>query len=175
MVGQAANSSVIANNYVDETFFETTPGQIGDYWVDMGVNGSHYAGTHHWLFEGNWGTNCDNDETHGSALYHTYFRNWCTGYRSPFTDPSIGRTANDIAGTGWTYSGGIVAQRPGPLRAAGSMGFNYWDAWVGNVLGTTSTTAANGWVYSINTTPTGPVKTMWLSGWTVANGALTLT
>ena len=45
------------------------------------------------------------------------------------------------------------------------MGFNYW-AWVGNVLGTTSTTAANGWVYSINSAPTGPVKTMWLSGWT---------
>ena len=89
MVGQAANSSVIANNYVDETFYETTPGQIGDYWVDMGVNGSHYAGTHHWLFEGNWATNCDNDETHGNALYHTYFRNWCTGYRSPFTEDIV--------------------------------------------------------------------------------------
>ena len=35
----------------------------------------------HILFEGNRGANLDNDDTHGNANYHTYFRNWGTGYR----------------------------------------------------------------------------------------------
>lgn len=164
MVGRGSNTAVIDNNYVDDTFYETTPTQIGDYWLDMGVNGSHYAGTHHWLFEGNWGTNCDNDETHGSASYHTYFRNWCRGYRTPFTDPSISLGVDDLAGVGWTKSGSTtVSQTPGPLRAAGPMAFNYWDAYIGNVLGTSSTTSGAGWTYICTTVSS---KCIWMSGWT---------
>jgi hypothetical protein len=164
MVGRAANTAVIANNYQDDTFYETTAGQIGDYWLDMGVNGSHYAASHHFLFEGNWGTNCDDDETHGSSLYHTYFRNWCTGYRTPFTDPSINRGVNDLEGIGWTVVGStITSNAPAPLRAAGPMAFNYWDAFVGNVLGTPSTTTSAGWKYLCTSQSS---KCIWMSGWT---------
>lgn len=161
MVGRGSNTAVVDNNYVDDTFYETTPGQIGNYWLDMGVNGSHYAGTHHWLFEGNWGTNCDNDETHGSAGYHTYFRNWCRGYRTPFTDPSTSFSVDDLAGLGQSgSSGSIQPATPGNLRAAGPMAFNYWDAYAFNVLGTSSTT---GWTYSCTSIAN---KCIWLSGWT---------
>lgn len=161
MVGRGSNTAVVDNNYVDDTFYETVPGQIGNYWLDMGVNGSHYAGTHHWLFEGNYGTNCDNDETHGSAGYHTYFRNWCRGYRTPFTDPSDGFSVDDLAGLGQSgSSGSIQPATPGNLRAAGPMAFNYWDGYVGNVLGTSSTT---GWTYLCTSIAN---KCIWLSGWT---------
>jgi hypothetical protein len=62
----------------------------------MGVNGSHYVGCHHILFEGNWGDNCDDDETHGNVVYHTFFRNDCTAIRSNFNDPS-GRLSFEVA------------------------------------------------------------------------------
>lgn len=220
MVGRGANTAVVAYNYVDDTFYMADV--IGDYWVDMGVNGSHYAGTHDFLFEGNWGDNCGSDETHGNAIYHTFFRNDCTGIRSTFVDPSNGATVNDSAGTGysagpsftgtisgntltvsgvsgtiavnqvvsgvgvapntvitggsgtsWTVSGaaqsvgpvtmlGNVPTSPAPLRAAGPMAFDYWFAYVGNVLGLSGvTTAAHGWSYS--GTAGGDI---WMSGWT---------
>jgi hypothetical protein len=55
MVGKTAHGSVVAYNYMDDTMYDSYSA-IGDSWVDMGVNGSHYTGTHHMLFEGNWGT-----------------------------------------------------------------------------------------------------------------------
>ena len=55
-------------------------------------------------------------------------------------------------GLGWacgtTGPGGCMANPPAPLRAAGPMAYNYWFAFVGNVLGLAGeTTAANGWSY----------------------------
>lgn len=160
MVGRAANTAVVAYNYVDDTFYQSA--SIGDYWQDMGVNGSHYAGTHHFLFEGNFGDNCDNDETHGNAIYHVYFRNWCAGVRTPFTDPSQGKLVNDPTGSCWGNQ--AVAMGCAPLRAAGPMAFDYWTAYAGNVLGTSGvTTTGNGWVYQ-NSTEGNPA--IWKSGWT---------
>jgi hypothetical protein len=157
MVARAANSSVVAYNYMDDTMYQAA--SIGDYWNDMDINGSHYAGTHHFLFEGNWGSNCDGDETHGNSVYHTFFRNDCTGIRTTFIDPSINKTVNDAAGIGFAARG---APNPSaPLRAAGPMAFDYWYAYVGNVLGLAGvTTTANGWVYRNTNT-----KTIWMSGW----------
>jgi hypothetical protein len=170
MVGRAANTAVVAYNYVDDTFYQIAGG-IGDYWVDMGVNGSHYAGTHHFLFEGNSGDNCDGDETHGNAIYHTFFRNQCTGLRTTFTDPSLSPpnyVVNDAAGIGYYSGPPITLNAPGPLRAAGPMAFNYWYAFVGNVLGLSGvTTSANGWIY--NGTAGGADyndHAIWISGWT---------
>ena len=83
----------------------TTESGIGDYWVDMGVNASHYSGPHHVLFEGNWGDNLDNDDTHGNSMYITFFRNQGTGLRTPFTDPSLNKAVDDFTGVGlcmWT-------------------------------------------------------------------------
>jgi hypothetical protein len=160
MVGRTGSAAVIAYNYVDDTFYQAN--SIGDYWQDMGVNGSHFAGTHHWLFEGNWGDNLDNDNTHGNAAYHTYFRNWGTALRTRFTDPSNGKIVDDANGLAYA-NGQPYPYPPGPLRAAGPMGYDYWFAYVGNVLGTSRvTTAANGWSYQGNYASN---KHIWMLGW----------
>ena len=177
MVGRGSNTAVISYNYVDQTYYESLPTVIGDYWVEMAANGSHYAGTHHWLFEGNWTPNCDADDTHGNAIYHFFFRNWCTGLRSSFTDVSVNKVVNDAGAQGWVSTGtwpNVNANAPGLLRATGPMGWNYWFAFAGNVLGTSSqTTTGNGWVYQSPGcnlgTPSGQTnKSIWCSGWTGA-------
>jgi hypothetical protein len=95
MVARAGGAgSVVAYNYIDDTMYDKESG-IGDYWVDMGLNASQFSGPHDVLFEGNWADNCDNDKTHGNSMYITFFRNQCTGLRTPFTDPSNGHTVND--------------------------------------------------------------------------------
>ena len=121
MVARAGGAgSVVSYNYQDDTMYDAESG-IGDYWVDMGVNASHFSGPHHVLFEGNWGDNLDSDHTHGNSMYMTFFRNQGTGLRTPFTDPSINKAVNDFAGIG--YCGPSTCQaRPGPLRAAGPIG-----------------------------------------------------
>ena len=75
MVARAGGAgSVVSYSYIDDTMYDAESG-IGDYWVDMGVNASHYSGPHHVLFEGDWGDNLDNDNTHGNSMYITFFRN----------------------------------------------------------------------------------------------------
>ena len=166
MVGKTAAGSVVAYNYMDDTMYDSDSG-IGDYWVDMGVNGSHYAGTHHMLFEGNWGDNLDNDDTHGNAVYHTYFRNWGTALRTPFTDPSLGKRVDDASKIGYacgtTGPSGCWSDPPAVLHAAGPMMHDYWFAYVGNVLGTSGvTTSANGWNYLGNESGNDHI---WMTGW----------
>ena len=121
--------------------------------MDMGVNGSHYAGTHEMLFEGNWGDNLDNDDTHGNAVYPLIFAIGARrcGPLSPIL--RLGKTVDDASGIayacGTTGPSGCWLNPPGPLRAAGPMMHDYWFAYVGNVLGTSGvTTAGNGWTYS---------------------------
>jgi len=162
--------SVLSYNYFDDTFYDNSSG-IGDYFVDMNANASHFTGPHHVLFEGNWAPNCDNDWTHGSNFYHAYFRNQCTGLRTPFTDPDTGKSVNDSTGTGWVAGTPPTANTPGPMRAAGVMVYNYWHAYVGNVLGLSgATTAGNGWTYQASSTLGGgyPSKVMWSLGWSTA-------
>jgi hypothetical protein len=145
--------SVVSYNYIDDQMYDDNSG-IGDYWLDMSVNASHEVGPHHILFEGNWGDNLDNDNTHGNSTYITFFRNLSTGLRTPIDDPSIGSSAlvDDYTGKAYYCPSGLascVSNPSGPLRAAGPMAFNYWLAFVGNVLGVSgTTTAANGWTYS---------------------------
>jgi len=143
--------SVVSYSYVDDTMYDSYSG-IGDYWVDSGLNASHYAGPHHVLFEGDWADNMESDNTHGSSMYITFFRNQGSGYRTPFTDtsnPSGEQTVNDIQGIGWTCGNGNCSPaRPAPLHVAGPNAYSYWFAFVGNVLGEPGvTTAANGWSY----------------------------
>ena len=92
---------------IDDTMYDAESG-IGDYWVDMGINASHYSGPHHVLFEGNWGDNLDNDNTHGNSMYITFFRNQGTGLRTPFTDPSLNKAVNDYQGIGYACGDGPV-------------------------------------------------------------------
>jgi hypothetical protein len=152
--------SVWAYNYIDDTMYNTWLHTIGDSWMDEGLNASHLSGPHHVLFEGNWGDNCDNDNTHGNNMYLVYFRNQCSGLRTPFFDPSYpapcpactGAQVSDQAGMGYSgLSGTVVPNTPGPLRAVGINAYNYWHTFVGNVLGIPGlTTAANNWVYTAN-------------------------
>lgn len=166
MVGRGSPTNVVANNYIDKTFYEAT--SIGDYWNDMGANGSHYGGTHHWLFEGNSATNCDGDETHGNAIDHTFFRNHCRGMRSSFTDPSNSLTVNDCAGTAFSNPPLNTPQTPAPLRAAGPMAFNYWYAFAGNVMGFSGiqSCAVGAFTYGGNSAGSTANKVIWHSGWT---------
>jgi hypothetical protein len=166
MVARAGGAgSVVAYNYIDDTMYDKESG-IGDYWVDLALNASHYAGPHHVLFEGNWADNCDNDKGHGNSAYIVFFRNQCTGLRTPFVDPSNGLTVNDQAGKGFCCTTNNPTA-PGPLRAAGPMAYNYWFAFVGNVLGLAgATTAANGWSYQGDWGG----HRMWMLGWSDGNG-----
>jgi hypothetical protein len=169
MVGKGSAANVIAYNYVDDTMYDSYSG-IGDYWVENSVNGSHWTGTHQFLFEGNWGNQLDDDDTHGNNVYHTYFRNWGTGLRTAFTDPSMagmGQTVDDFNGTGNACGGtgptGCVSNSPAPLHVIGPMLHVYWHAYVGNVLGTASkTTSGNGWNYSGDFSTK---KHIWMPGW----------
>ena len=171
MVARAGGAgSVVSYNYQDDTMYDAESG-IGDYWVDMGLNASHYSGPHHVLFEGNWGDNMDNDHTHGNSMYITFFRNQGSGLRTPFTDPSINKALNDYQGIayacGTSGPAGCSQNRPGPLRAAGPQAYNYWFGFVGNVLGTASeTTSANGWTYQGDWSS----SRIWMIGWNDGNG-----
>src|SRR6516225_8805918 len=110
--------SVVAYNYMDDGYID---GQAG--WVEIGLNGSHMVGGHHILFEGNQSFNADSDQTHGNSIYHTFFRNWLTGMRRPFTALD-GTAIND------------AIQQSAPQRAAGAHAYAYWFSFIGNVLGT---------------------------------------
>jgi len=135
--------SVFAYNYFDDGFI----GGDGS-WVETGIGGSHHIGSHHMLFEGNLAFDADNDGTHGSVNHHTYFRNWFTGFRAPFTDYTSGNQAvNDLT----NQPGGN-----GPLRALSNMVWGYNMAYVGNVLGTSGD--MTGWTYSDPTANTRAVS-----------------
>jgi hypothetical protein len=94
------------------------------------------VGSHHALFEGNWTFNVDSDDTHGNAIYHTYFRNYAPGLRTRFTDYLNNTVVDD---------GNNLPDGNAPLRAAGPMRYSYWMSFVGSVLGTPG--AARGWNY----------------------------
>ena len=114
----AGTASVIGYNYADDGFILGNTG-----WIEIGLNASHMVGSHHVLFEGNYGFNFDSDKTHGNAIYHTVFRNHLRGIRRDFNDATGG----------------------GPKRAAGAAFYSYWHSFVGNVLG--AARQMKGWVY----------------------------
>jgi hypothetical protein len=150
MVSRSSGAgTVVAYNYMDD-------GYIGgaEYWQEIGLNGSHMVGSHHILFEGNYGFNMDSDDTHGNAVYHTFFRNWASGYRASFTEPQVlgGIAIDDINN---------LPRSNGPIRAAGATTYTYWMSWIGNVLGTPENTT--GWLYE--TTSTSGSRGVWLLGW----------
>src|SRR5260370_23687788 len=128
MVDRSAGAgSVIGYNYMDDGYINGSDG-----WVEVGLNASHMVGGHHVLFEGNQSFNTDSDQTHGNSIYMTFFRNYLSGYRKPFTALD-GKSVDDTTGC------------CGPLRAAGAHAYSYWFAFIGNVLGTSGHTS--GWVY----------------------------
>jgi hypothetical protein len=148
VVRSSGAGSVVAYNYMDDGYIN---GQ--DSWVEIGVNGSHMVGGHHILFEGNQSFNADSDQTHGNSIYHTFFRNWLTGLRRPFTALD-GTAINDAT----------QQDTNGPLRAAGAHAYAYWFSFIGNVLGTSG--QMNGWKYDcISATNNIPGQCIWMLGW----------
>ncbi len=121
MVGRSSGAgSVTAYNYMDMGFISGTDG-----WQEAGLNNSHMVGSHHMLFEGNWAFNIESDETHGNAIYNTFFRNHTTGFRAKFTDYLDGTVVDDIR----------QQSTNGPLRTASPHAYSYWNNLVGNVFG----------------------------------------
>jgi hypothetical protein len=129
VVRSSGAGSVVGYNYMDMGYIG------GQRWIEVGLNGSHMVGSHHMLFEGNYGFNADSDKTHGNSIYHTFFRNQLRGIRAPFVDQTTGAQVND------------ATQRNGPARAGGLMAFSYWMSFIGNVLGAPGQMA--GWAHEI--------------------------
>ena len=145
MVARSAGAgSVFGYNYVDDGYINTNGA-----WIEIGLNGSHMVGSHHMLFEGNYGFNFDSDKTHGNAIYHTVFRNYLTGIRAPFNNQLGGALIDD-------------ANQPNnaPRRAAGAAAYSYWHTFAGNVLGVPG--KMKGWTYESGR---GGIPTIWLLGW----------
>ena len=105
VVRSCGAGSVVGYNYMDNGIVASNL-----EWIETGLNGSHMAGSHHILFEGNQAFNYDSDNTHGNAIAMTIFRNHLVGRRAGY--------------------GGV-----GNQRAAGLMFGSWWHAFIGNVLG----------------------------------------
>jgi hypothetical protein len=146
VVRSAGAGCVVAYNYFDDGYINGE-----EAWQEIGINASHATGTHHTLFEGNWGFNIDSDDTHGNSTYLTFFRNYASGYRRKFT--SLGHVVTDDINN--------LPGNNGPLRAAGAMAYSYWQNWIGNVLGTAGHTA--GW--TLNGSFSAGTPGIWLLGW----------
>ena len=82
----AGAGSVVGYNYMDMSYINTNGS-----WIEIGLNASHMVGSHHVLFEGNYGHNADSDNTHGNSIYHTFFRNHLRGIRAPFDNQAGGQ------------------------------------------------------------------------------------
>lgn len=116
MVARSSGTgSVVAYNYTDDGHINYDPN-----WAEVGINGSHMVGSHHMLFEGNYSWNYDSDNTHGSAIYHTAFRNHLSGFRRDYTGMGNARTGGLLYGS-------------------------WWHSFVGNVMGTAG--KMSGWAY----------------------------
>src|SRR5262249_38995109 len=108
--------SVVGYNYMDMGFID-----YAENWIEIGLNASHFVGSHHVLFEGNYGFNADSDNTHGASIYITYLRNWLRGVRHSFVNPNTGHTVNDASEPG-----------NGPQRTAATQAYGYWFSFIGN-------------------------------------------
>lgn len=117
VVRSSGAGSVFGYNYTDDAWDYDNPG-----WVEVGINGSHMAGPHHILFEGNYSFNADSDYTHGNAIYLTFFRNWLSGQRRSFTDTANQRTVGLAYGSWWFSFVGNILGAPGKMS-----GWTYED------------------------------------------------
>src|SRR5215208_1386353 len=147
IVARAAGAgSVVGYNYMDMEYLN-----YNAPWIEMGLNGSHFVGPHHMLFEGNYGVNGDSDDTHGNSIYHTFFRNHLRCIRASFKNQNGGGTVDDAA-----------SPTHGPKRCAGPMTTSYWFSFIGNVMGAAG--QMSGFAYE-GTWTTGPA--IWMLGWGV--------
>src|SRR5882672_1722404 len=141
---------VVAYNYMDQQYIDYTGDAGGNCWIETGINSSHIAGSHHVLFEGNWGSNGDSDNNHGCSGHAIHFRGNYAIFRKPFLNLKNGVTYDDMT------------MPSGPMRAAATQSYNLTMTYVGNVLGTQGKMSGHGFVYD---DPNGISPSVWLIGW----------
>ena len=130
----AGVANVLAYNYTDDGF-----GDDYDDSQEAGINAGHQVGPHMELIEGNYSHSFKGDDFWGSSPYVTAFRNWFTGLRAS----SPPNTGYPPLNTFYYVNGGCNAYygdwkwRP----AADIQGGTYYNNFVGNVLGLSSSPA----------------------------------
>ncbi|MDE2102762.1 MAG: hypothetical protein KGL39_36290, partial [Patescibacteria group bacterium] len=175
----SGGGNVIGYNYMDDGFIGYSP-----VWMEVGPNADHMAGSHHELFEGNYGAKMSTDSRWGNSIYNTFFRNWAsaqrlsawpsqiplhsTAYGNPLTTFSYTAAPN-------TYYYEDVQNRTAIQCTSHHFGFNY----VGNVLGNSglplvSAPRSNqvysqtGWVYEQDGNAVPPtINVQSVSMWTI--------
>lgn len=112
----AGAGCVIAYNYMTDSMIMDETGAATN-WQETGINGSHWAGAHSMLFDGNKSVNADSDNTHGSSWRHTFFRNHLTGSRHAFgaVDGANERCFGLMFGSTFMAAVGNVLGEPGQM------------------------------------------------------------
>ena len=161
----AAAGSVVAYNYMDATMYDGDSG-IGDYWVDMGINGSHFTGSHHMLFEGNWGTSGQRRYAWQRGLSHLFSQlghGAAVDFHRPFARQNSQRRLQDRVRM---RDDGTVRLLFGP---AGSIARRWADdarllvcLCRQRARDFEVTTSANGWTYNGNLSTNDHI---WMVGW----------
>jgi hypothetical protein len=150
VVREAGAGSVIAYNYFDESICGGCSGQ-----TEVGMNASHWLGSHHVLFEGNWSFQATEDPVWGSTAYHTFLRNYISGFRTPFYDYADGYEINDVTGAPDLVCVGQQNCATGIAIA----GFDYWQSYIANVIGTPGD--MGNWVFNSNNNS----QSIWATGY----------
>jgi hypothetical protein len=115
----SGGGNVFGYNYCEDMY-----GQGYPTIVEVGINASHMAGSHHELFEGNQGPNFDSDSYWGSQMYITAFRNQLTMQR---------RNISGVAALGNGVKANLVDTSN--KRGVGLTVYQKWYSFVGNVIG----------------------------------------
>lgn len=106
------NGNVIAYNYVVNAW-------TGDGFLFGSLWDGHSNGADYNLFEGNVLSQVFQDQTHGTHLMQTWYRNFFTGFES---------CANGQCGSD--------TQKTNDIAAVEDLSYNRYGNWIGNVLGT---------------------------------------
>jgi hypothetical protein len=124
-------------NVVGYNYFEDGYGAGYATIVEVGLNGSHMAGSHHELFEGNQAQNFDSDSYWGTQLDFTVFRNHFTTLRrsiAPGTANGVQVALTDqinrrgvgltVHQQGYSFVGNVIGYPDGYLQSP-AIGFAY--------------------------------------------------
>jgi hypothetical protein len=117
----AGPGNVFAYNYTDDAFGGLYPDS-----PEAGINAGHRLAAHLELLEGNYSQNFKGDSFWGGSIYITAFRNWLSGRRA--AHPPL----NTYSNAGCPYGDWNGSARA-PVDVQGG---SYYNAFVGNVLGT---------------------------------------
>jgi hypothetical protein len=157
LVRAAGRGCVYGYNALNKGFIDNTPN-----WMEVGANASHFCGSSHVLFEGNYTFSADSDITAGPSNNILYFRNHIRGIRDPYHDYFVNPSNYPPASsTPVTFDDSLG--NAGPMRAGGLQATTYWCSYVGNVLGASG--QMSGWVYEVDYVYPDSNKKIWYLGW----------